>query len=179
MNLLLNGMKNPSIFLSILIKTFLYLIIFFFYIREKVVTPDNLFNLIRTKKLDLGIPVRNNADDNGGKDVSDQKERGKEYYEYQLAGVVVHSGSLEGGHYFSYIRERKPNRKKNENCEIGKEKREISFPPSSSVQWYYFNDSDVSTYDPNRIPEECFGCEKEIKNPIIPAEEFNFEGLEV
>ncbi len=27
----------------------------------------------------------------------------KEYYEYKLKGVVVHSGTAEYGHYFSYV----------------------------------------------------------------------------
>lgn len=27
----------------------------------------------------------------------------KEYYEYRLAGVVVHIGAAEYGHYYSYI----------------------------------------------------------------------------
>ncbi len=27
----------------------------------------------------------------------------QEYYEYKLAGVVVHVGSADFGHYFSYI----------------------------------------------------------------------------
>lgn len=37
----------------------------------------------------------------------EQKEpeivRPKEYYEYKLAGVVVHIGTAEFGHYYSYI----------------------------------------------------------------------------
>lgn len=30
----------------------------------------------------------------------------KEYYEYQLAGVVIHMGTADSGHYYSLIRER-------------------------------------------------------------------------
>jgi hypothetical protein len=30
----------------------------------------------------------------------------KEYYEYQLVGVVVHVGTADSGHYYSFIRER-------------------------------------------------------------------------
>jgi ubiquitin C-terminal hydrolase len=28
-----------------------------------------------------------------------------DYYCYQLKGVVVHAGTAEGGHYYSFIRE--------------------------------------------------------------------------
>lgn len=28
------------------------------------------------------------------------------YYEYELVGVLVHSGGAQGGHYYSFIRER-------------------------------------------------------------------------
>ena len=30
-----------------------------------------------------------------------------EYYCYDLVGITIHSGTANGGHYFSYIRERK------------------------------------------------------------------------
>jgi hypothetical protein len=29
-----------------------------------------------------------------------------EYYEYVLAGVLVHTGSADRGHYYSFVRER-------------------------------------------------------------------------
>jgi len=28
------------------------------------------------------------------------------YYEYELVGVLVHSGSADAGHYYSFIKER-------------------------------------------------------------------------
>ncbi len=28
------------------------------------------------------------------------------YFEYELVGVVVHSGSADSGHYYSYIKDR-------------------------------------------------------------------------
>ena len=30
--------------------------------------------------------------------------RTPEYYQYQLSGVVVHSGTADGGHYYSFIK---------------------------------------------------------------------------
>jgi ubiquitin C-terminal hydrolase len=43
---------------------------------------------------------------------------------YELAGVLVHSGSAEAGHYYSYIKVK----------ENGK--------------WYEFNDSRISEFNP-------------------------------
>ncbi|KAL4968635.1 putative ubiquitin C-terminal hydrolase [Aspergillus stella-maris] len=55
---------------------------------------------------------------------------------FELVGVLVHSGTAESGHYYSYIRER---------------------PGGNGGTWVEFNDSDVSRFDPNRIAEQCFG----------------------
>lgn len=56
------------------------------------------------------------------------------YYDYQLTGVLVHTGSADSGHYYSLIKEREPPHK-----------------------WYQFNDRVVSEFDPNSIGSECFG----------------------
>jgi len=34
--------------------------------------------------------------------------RDSSYYHYRLVGILVHSGTTESGHYYSYIRERGP-----------------------------------------------------------------------
>jgi hypothetical protein len=100
--------------------------------------------------------------------------RPPQYYQYKLAGIIMHSGSAESGHYYSYIQER-----------TGKfvHKRPVSqvpisslFPPTSSggvlrsispssVQavnhpaphWISFNDDVVTQYDPTLIDKNCFG----------------------
>ncbi|KAI9723365.1 MAG: hypothetical protein M1812_001249 [Candelaria pacifica] len=57
---------------------------------------------------------------------------------FRLVGVLVHSGTAESGHYYSYIKER---------------------PVANSHRnaWVEFNDADVSEFDPGKIPEQCFG----------------------
>lgn len=52
---------------------------------------------------------------------------------YKLSGILVHSGSAESGHYYSYIK-------------IGE-------------QWFEFNDKSVSEFNiQNNLKNECFGC---------------------
>lgn len=60
---------------------------------------------------------------------------------YNLAGVVVHTGTAEGGHYYSFIRDR----------------------TSKENNWYLFNDAEVKTFDPMQIAAECFGGETTVR----------------
>lgn len=45
----------------------------------------------------------NDIDDVGRRTTNEQKEDG---YEYELIGVTVHTGTADGGHYYSFIRDR-------------------------------------------------------------------------
>eukprot|EP00808_Paulinella_micropora_P003067 g72370.t1 len=74
-----------------------------------------------------------------------------EYYKYRLKGIVIHTGSANSGHYYSYIQERL-------KTEDGK------YVPGkwykfndTFVSEYKFNDTFVSEWDPAGIPAECFG----------------------
>ncbi|KAI5781143.1 hypothetical protein EDC01DRAFT_619960 [Geopyxis carbonaria] len=57
--------------------------------------------------------------------------------DFELVGVLVHTGTAESGHYYSYIRDRLI-------------KQEI---PS----WFEFNDSEVTFFNPSTIPAACYG----------------------
>ncbi|KAJ6263233.1 Ubiquitin carboxyl-terminal hydrolase [Drechslerella dactyloides] len=59
--------------------------------------------------------------------------------EFELVGVLVHSGTAETGHYYSYIKDR-----------------EGKFADGMPL-WFEFNDSEVTTFDPSTIPSSCFG----------------------
>ncbi|GBG29919.1 Ubiquitin carboxyl-terminal hydrolase 34 [Hondaea fermentalgiana] len=64
------------------------------------------------------------------------------YYEYELVGILVHTGTADSGHYYSFIKERVPTADR------------------TSCEWFHFNDEQVSHFDPATIPETSFGGAK-------------------
>lgn len=62
----------------------------------------------------------------------------EEQYEYDLIGVTVHTGTADGGHYYSFIKDR---------------------TSGLMDKWFLFNDAEVKPFDPNQIAAECFGGE--------------------
>ncbi|CAH3140586.1 unnamed protein product [Pocillopora meandrina] len=73
-------------------------------------------------------------------------------YWYQLIGVVVHTGTAEGGHYYSFILDRSS--------------------PQGRDQWFLFNDAEVKPFDPAQIAAECFGGEMTTKTYDAVTEKF-------
>ena len=59
----------------------------------------------------------------------------REYYSYSLRGVVVHMGEVNSGHYYSYIKD------------------------TRTGEWYEFNDTLVTPFDPEDMDEKAFGGE--------------------
>eukprot|EP01132_Coremiostelium_polycephalum_P001351 gene1351-1706_t len=62
-----------------------------------------------------------------------------EYYHYELAGIIVHKGIADNGHYYSYIREREP------------------LVEGQPRRWIFFNDQVTEVFNPDEIPKACFG----------------------
>ncbi|KAL1842744.1 hypothetical protein VTJ49DRAFT_4382 [Mycothermus thermophilus] len=56
---------------------------------------------------------------------------------FELVGVLVHTGTAESGHYYSYIRERPTN--------------------GDAQTWVEFNDETVTPWDPATMASACFG----------------------
>ena len=57
-----------------------------------------------------------------------------DYYSYSLRGAVIHHGTSEAGHYYSYIK-------------IGED------------QWYEFNDEWIEKFDLKEMKKQAFGGE--------------------
>lgn len=93
------------------------------------------------------------ADDDDFDAYSDQLE-------YNLIGVTVHTGNADGGHYYSFIKER--------NALHGPQQ----------DRWFLFNDAEVKQFDPSQIEAECFGGEMTSKTYDTVTEkylDFSFE----
>ena len=73
-----------------------------------------------------------------------------EDYEYKLAGVLIHAGVAQGGHYYSFIRDRTRSQSK---ATLGND----AAADVSDDKWYRFDDEDVTPFDPALIEQECFG----------------------
>uniref|UniRef100_A0AAG5CQR3 ubiquitinyl hydrolase 1 n=1 Tax=Anopheles atroparvus TaxID=41427 RepID=A0AAG5CQR3_ANOAO len=91
----------------------------------------------------------------------EESEDFNENYEYDLVGVTVHTGNADGGHYYSFIKER------NEDGD-----------PNHQERWFLFNDAEVKLFDPSQIAAECFGGEMTSKTYDSVTEkylDFSFE----
>jgi len=80
------------------------------------------------------------------------------YYEYNLVGVTVHTGSADSGHYYSYINTIRNGNKNDLN--------EQNYDPNNekhAMSWLEFNDSNVSKFDVSKLEDECFGGKYEEK----------------
>ena len=67
---------------------------------------------------------------------------------YELSGIVVHMGTADSGHYYSFSKERLPHQKGSSSVPI---------PDDTSSRWYEFNDSLVREFSIKDLEEEAFG----------------------
>ncbi|KAK5800872.1 hypothetical protein VI817_003084 [Penicillium citrinum] len=68
---------------------------------------------------------------------------------FELVGVLVHTGTAESGHYYSYTRERPDD--------------------GNTPSWVEFNDADVTRFDPSHIADQCFGGPTEAMHNVNGA----------
>ena len=72
-----------------------------------------------------------------------------DYYDYYLVGVIVHVGSADSGHYYSYINTVRDGNGNIARYDIKNEK--------MTKSWLEFNDSSISKFNVENLEEECFG----------------------
>lgn len=93
-----------------------------------------------------------------------------EDYEYRLAGVLVHAGVAQGGHYYSFIKDRFGTPQQNGGgggIDASTGSAGGAAAAAGADKWYRFDDEDVTPFDPSSIEVECFGgkVKKETKWP--------------
>uniref|UniRef100_A0A1I8NBN6 ubiquitinyl hydrolase 1 n=1 Tax=Musca domestica TaxID=7370 RepID=A0A1I8NBN6_MUSDO len=94
-----------------------------------------------------------------GGNANDLEDDLEECLEYELVGVTVHTGTADGGHYYSFIKERNKSAMQHD-------------------RWFLFNDAEVKPFDPSQIAAECFGGEMTSKTYDSVTEkylDFSFE----
>lgn len=96
-----------------------------------------------------------------------------ESYEYDLIGVTVHTGTADGGHYYSFIRDIvNPHAYRNnkwyvrvtlwaaEDCPLRPRGLTCHVPVRLR---YLFNDAEVKPFDSAQLASECFGGEMTVR----------------
>jgi ubiquitin C-terminal hydrolase len=86
-------------------------------------------------------------EEEGQTEEEEQGEQPRGYYQYTLKGVIVHTGAIDSGHYYSFIRVRRQ----------GGRGSAASDPSEDDWEWMEFNDTTVSPFSVDSIPSECFG----------------------
>jgi len=81
----------------------------------------------------------NQKDDQGNEasGANDTQDYPPEYYQYKLRGTVIHMGTAESGHYYSFIKD-------------------------GANNWFEFNDSIVRPFDLKDLAQEAFGGEEKL-----------------
>lgn len=81
------------------------------------------------------------AEREGGPPSPDTPLQPPGYYDYELVGVTVHTGTLDSGHYYAFVRERQ----------------------AEGSAWFEFNDTHVSPYSLSSLPEDAFGGVRDVE----------------
>lgn len=82
------------------------------------------------------------------------------YYQYELAGILVHTGTADYGHYYSFIRVLSiiSNSEGGRlHCLLLLVQERLPKEAGQPCKWYQFNDTLVEPFDPEEIPKTCYG----------------------
>ncbi|KAI5284954.1 hypothetical protein KEM54_000931 [Ascosphaera aggregata] len=122
--------------------------------------PDNLIFHLKRFDFDMLMMLRNKINDefqfSSRIDITPYKaqylnnpDEPVESDIFELVGVLVHSGTAESGHYYSYIRERPL---------------ASDSASGSASSWVEFNDSEVGRFNFADIPDQCWGGKRDFTN---------------
>jgi ubiquitin carboxyl-terminal hydrolase 34 len=103
----------------------------------------------QSSQSDEGDKMESGDSEKTEEDIENQLFDLDENYEYDLVGVTVHTGTADGGHYYSFIKERDSDKK------------------MSGDRWFLFNDAEVKLFDPSQIAAECFGGEMTVSRDVL------------
>jgi ubiquitin carboxyl-terminal hydrolase 34 len=125
--------------------------------RNKLIRDDNPAT---SDKDDTDDDDDNNNADDDNDESSNRYPSGSpstinESHLFELIGVTVHTGTAEGGHYYSFIRERV--KRASDVNPIENLLDSSSQGQQQQHRWYLFNDAEVKQFDPSQIANECFG----------------------
>lgn len=80
------------------------------------------------------------TDEHDGQLKSEEGESDSKSTKYELIGVTVHTGTADGGHYYSFIQDRDPH-------------------SVTRNKWFFFNDAEVKPFDKSQLADQSFGGE--------------------
>jgi ubiquitin C-terminal hydrolase len=108
--------------------------------------------------------------------------RDDDYYEYELVGVIVHTGTSDSGHYYTYVKDQGSSSvsKKRQPGKGGEgrgwfKEDENQTNEDENGNWYEFNDSEISTFDPKtQLERECFGGKTSIPEYTVSTQQIHY-----
>ena len=84
------------------------------------------------------------------------------YYDYELVGILIHTGNSTSGHYYSFVKDRclPPH---NHTPFTAASSAATSGPSSASTPvWLEFNDNQIRPFDLSSLDEAAYGGEQEV-----------------
>ncbi|KAL8583540.1 hypothetical protein ACOMHN_054856 [Nucella lapillus] len=103
----------------------------------------------------LGPDKMKDCDEPDAYGVRHPRDSEDDSFDYRLSGVTVHTGTADGGHYYTFIRG-------------DLEKEDLGEPES----WLLCNDAEVKPFDASQIGVECFGGEMTSKTYDSVSDKF-------
>jgi hypothetical protein len=112
------------------------------YMETNLITANNTNNTNNTKNTNT---ISQDQD----------QDQDQDQFIYELIGVTVHTGTAEGGHYYSFIRDRDYS-----GTDTTTTTTTTTTTSQSHPKWYLFNDAEVKAFDAStQLASECFGGE--------------------